>query len=57
MIFAMVSDISLPQIEGLVRDLLLAIHEDPDREGLLETPRRIAEMLAELTTGYRTDPR
>ncbi|MGQ9477610.1 MAG: GTP cyclohydrolase I FolE [Candidatus Bipolaricaulia bacterium] len=45
------------QIENLVRELLLAIGEDPEREGLKETPRRVAEMLAELTTGYRTDPK
>lgn len=55
-IFAMASDISLPQIEELVRELLLAIGEAPQREGLIETPRRIAEMLVELTSGYRTDP-
>ena len=45
-----------PELEGLVRELLLALGEDPQREGLVETPRRIAEMLFELTSGYRADP-
>lgn len=45
------------QIENLVREILLAIGEDPEREGLRLTPQRVAEMLAELTAGYRADPR
>ncbi len=45
------------QIENLVRELLLALGEDPEREGLRLTPQRVAEMLAELTTGYRVDPK
>ncbi|MCR4403710.1 MAG: GTP cyclohydrolase I FolE [Candidatus Acetothermia bacterium] len=53
----MTGDISLPQIEELARALLLKIGEDPEREGLRLTPQRVAEMLAELTSGYRTDPR
>ena len=36
------------RIEGLVRELLDAIGEDPSRDGLLETPRRVAAMYAEL---------
>lgn len=44
------------QIEDLVRELLLAIGEDPEREGLLKTPQRVAEMYTELTSGYRTSP-
>lgn len=43
-------------LEDLIRDLLSAIGEDPEREGLIETPRRMAEMLEELTQGYRTSP-
>ena len=39
------------------RALLLAIGEDPDREGLAETPRRVAESWRYLTQGYGTDPR
>ncbi len=43
------------KIEGLVRQLLAAIGEDPEREGLIETPRRIAGALRYLTSGYRAD--
>lgn len=43
-------------LEGLIKDLLLNIGEDPDREGLQKTPRRMAEMLDELTQGYRVSP-
>ena len=39
-----------------IRALLESIGEDPDREGLRETPRRVAEMLAELTGGLHEDP-
>lgn len=38
-----------------VRDLLLGIGEDPEREGLMETPRRVARMLREVTSGYAID--
>lgn len=40
-----------------VRRLLAHIGEDPDREGLIETPRRFLEMLESLTEGYRQDPK
>jgi GTP cyclohydrolase IA len=39
-----------------MRDILLNLGEDPDREGLLKTPERVARMLDEVTVGYRTDP-
>jgi GTP cyclohydrolase I len=39
-----------------VREILLQIGEDPDREGLLRTPGRVARMFAEITAGYRVDP-
>jgi GTP cyclohydrolase IA len=42
--------------QGLVRDLIAAIGEDPDREGLLDTPRRIAAMYRELFDGLYQDP-
>lgn len=44
------------QIEDAVRNILEAIHENPEREGLLKTPGRVARMYAELTAGYRVDP-
>ena len=40
------------RVEELIRELLVEIGEDPDRDGLLKTPRRVAESLAFLTTGY-----
>ncbi len=43
------------RIERLVRDLLVEIGEDPRREGLLETPKRVAAALTYLTSGYKAD--
>ena len=40
-----------------VRMILRGLGEDPDRSGLKETPRRVAEMYAELTSGMREDPK
>lgn len=45
-----------PRIEAAVRELLLAIGEDPDREGLQETPRRVAEMYGEIFSGLEETP-
>src|SRR5262249_56596005 len=39
------------RIEAAVREILLAVGEDPDREGLLETPERVARMYGELFSG------
>ena len=39
-----------------IRELLLALGEDPDREGLRDTPRRVARMFAEVFRGLREDP-
>ena len=43
------------RIAPLVRQLLVELGEDPDREGLLRTPERVAKALAFLTHGYRSD--
>lgn len=45
------------RIESAVREILAAVGEDPDREGLRETPARVARMYAELFGGLREDPR
>ncbi len=45
------------RIEAAVREILLAIGEDPKREGLLRTPARVAAAYAELFAGLRDDPR
>ncbi|NOZ40551.1 MAG: GTP cyclohydrolase I FolE [Planctomycetes bacterium] len=49
-------NVDLPRIERAVREILAAVGEDPDREGLLETPARVARMYAELFSGLHTDP-
>jgi GTP cyclohydrolase I len=48
--------IDLPRIERAVREILLAIGEDPERESLCETPARVARMYAELFCGLHADP-
>src|SRR5947207_11206830 len=45
------------RIRAAVREILLAVGEDPDREGLRETPDRVARMYAELFAGLHKDPR
>ncbi len=44
------------RVARAVREILAAIGEDPDREGLLETPERVAEAYAHLFSGLREDP-
>jgi GTP cyclohydrolase I len=50
------ANMDLPRIENAVREILLAIGEDPDREGLLETPRRVARMYTEVFSGLARSP-
>lgn len=49
--------VDLPRIRRAVREILIAVGEDPDREGLLETPDRVARMYAEVFRGLHEDPR
>ena len=46
----------LERIERAVREILIAVGEDPQREGLLRTPRRVARMYQELFSGLVKDP-
>src|SRR5215831_111361 len=48
--------VDLDHIADGVRMILEGIGEDPNREGLVDTPKRVAEMYAELTAGMREDP-
>ena len=45
-----------PRLAAAVREILLALGEDPDRDGLRETPERVARMYAEIFSGLREDP-
>ena len=49
-------DVDLDAIKSAVRVILEAVGEDPDRPGLLETPRRVAKMYAEMFAGLKLDP-
>jgi len=53
---APVTPVDLPRIERAVREILAAVGENPDREGLRETPARVARMYAELFSGLHTEP-
>ncbi len=44
-------------VERAVRDILAAIGEDPERDGLLDTPARVARMYAEISGGLQEDPK
>src|ERR1043165_3345982 len=50
------SEVDQPRIERAVREILAAVGEDPDRDGLRETPSRVARMYAELFAGLRARP-
>lgn len=45
------------RIQNAVREILIAVGEDPDREGLLETPKRVANMYEEIFAGLTWDPK
>jgi len=51
------SQVDMPRIERAVCEILSAVGEDPNREGLRETPARVARMYAELFAGLHDDPR
>jgi GTP cyclohydrolase I len=51
-----VPEVQLAVIQKAVRTILEAIGEDPNREGLLETPKRVARAYLELFAGYTIDP-
>ena len=50
------TEMDLPRIEKAVREILIGIGEDPDRDGLLETTARVARMYAEMFRGLTQDP-
>ncbi len=50
-------DLDLVRAEAAVRELLLAVGEDPDRDGLRDTPARVARAYAEMFAGLGRDPR
>ena len=46
-----------PEVAAMVRSMLEALGEEPERDGLVATPDRVARSMAYLTSGYRMDPR
>jgi GTP cyclohydrolase I len=48
--------VDLARIEKAVREILIAVGEDPDRDGLVHTPARVARAYAEMFAGLRVDP-
>jgi GTP cyclohydrolase I len=50
------SGVDIARLEKAVREILYAIGEDPDRDGLVRTPHRVAEMYAEICSGLHQDP-
>src|SRR5665213_3414012 len=51
-----VPHVDLERAEAAIRELLVAVGEDPDREGLLDTPKRVAQMYVELLSGMADNP-
>jgi GTP cyclohydrolase I len=51
------ADVDVPRIERAVREILIAIGEDPERDGLKKTPNRVGRAYRELMAGLRSDPR
>ena len=49
-------EVDQPRIAAAVREILEAIGEDPDRDGLLDTPARVARMYAEIFAGLHDTP-
>ena len=49
--------LAVERIENAVREILLAVGEDPNRPGLLETPKRVANMYEEIFAGLTEDPK
>src|SRR6476646_10102901 len=54
---AVTASVDLDRIRRAVREILAAVGEDPDREGLRDTPDRVARMYAEVFQGLHQDPR
>jgi GTP cyclohydrolase IA len=51
------SQVNRSQIEEAVRLILEAVGENPNREGLLDTPKRVAKMYEEVFSGLNQDPK
>jgi len=51
------ANVDIPRIEKAVREILLAVGENPEREGLIKTPNRVARAYSELMAGLQDDPR
>lgn len=49
-------EVDKPRIEAAVKEILAAVGEDPDRDGLLDTPARVARMYEEIFVGLRVNP-
>ncbi|WP_439332850.1 GTP cyclohydrolase I FolE [Tetzosporium hominis] len=54
---SLVTTVDLHKIENAVKMILEAVGEDPAREGLIETPKRVAKMYAEMFEGLHQDPK